>query len=186
MDARIRYTKMMVKQEFLKLLNIKTLEKITVKEICERAGINRATFYKYYDNPFDLLEKLEDELLNGLQAKIDEVTTGNLYEVFKIILTDIKENEQFYRMNFAENSDTKFRKRIFEIFYGENMKTVEKKFSKLSDKEKEWMYYFVAEGSNGILKRWIDGGLVEPVEEIAGFTERVIRGINEKLPAVVS
>lgn len=47
-DARVRYTKMVIKNSFVKLLAKKPLEKVTVKEICELSEINRATFYKYY------------------------------------------------------------------------------------------------------------------------------------------
>lgn len=47
-DARVRYTKMVIKNSFVKLLAKKPLEKVTVKETCELSEINRATFYKHY------------------------------------------------------------------------------------------------------------------------------------------
>ena len=43
-DARVRYTKMVVKESLMELLRVKPVAKVTVTEICERAGINRATF----------------------------------------------------------------------------------------------------------------------------------------------
>ena len=43
-DARVRYTKMMIRNSLLELLRTKPIAKITVTEICEMAGINRATF----------------------------------------------------------------------------------------------------------------------------------------------
>ncbi|MCR5272792.1 MAG: TetR family transcriptional regulator C-terminal domain-containing protein [Lachnospiraceae bacterium] len=177
---------MMIKKVFLKLLKEKPLEKITVKEICEFAEINRATFYKYYDNPFDLMTKLEEELLVNLQNKIDAIGTSRFDQIFKVILEDVKENEQFYRMTFDEASDTRFRKRLFELCYGDNMQTIKELFVNLDDKGREWLYYFVAEGSNGILKRWLDGGMTESVDEIANFAESLIKGINERLPAVLT
>ena len=45
LDARKRYTQMILKQSFLKLLKEKPVNKITVKELCELSQINRATFY---------------------------------------------------------------------------------------------------------------------------------------------
>ena len=54
-DARVRYTKMVIKQCFFRLIRQKSISKITVKEICEFAQINRSTFYKYYADPYDLL-----------------------------------------------------------------------------------------------------------------------------------
>ena len=67
LDARVRYTKMVIKDAFISLLKEKPLNKITVKEICGLAEINRATFYKHYCDPFDLLEKMEQEILSNLR-----------------------------------------------------------------------------------------------------------------------
>ena len=50
-DARVRYTKMVVKESLMELLRVKPVAKVTVTEICERAGINRATFYAHYSDP---------------------------------------------------------------------------------------------------------------------------------------
>ena len=47
-DARKRYTQMVLKQSLLKLLKEKPVNKITVKEVCELAQLNRATFYAHY------------------------------------------------------------------------------------------------------------------------------------------
>ncbi|MCR5469029.1 MAG: TetR/AcrR family transcriptional regulator [Lachnospiraceae bacterium] len=183
MDARTRYTKMVVKNVFLELLKEKPLEKVTVKEICERAEINRGTFYKYYDNPFDLMQKLEDELLFNLQEKLSNVSSRGYHEAIRIVVEDVKENLLFYSMTFEEKSDKRFRERLFDICYGDNMEIIQAKFPNLDESKKEWMYFFVAEGCNGILKRWIDGGLKESVDDIATFAEKVIRGVNDNLPA---
>ena len=56
MDARKRYTQMVLKQSFLKLLKEKPVNKITVKEVCELAELNRATFYAHYSDCFALIE----------------------------------------------------------------------------------------------------------------------------------
>ena len=73
-DARVRYTKMMIQVNFVSLLKQKPLNKITVKEICEAAEINRATFYRYYLDVFDLMEQLEGEILKELQQTLQMAT----------------------------------------------------------------------------------------------------------------
>ena len=62
-DARVKYTKAAIKEVFLGLLQKKPIDKITVTELCERAGINRATFYSHYNDCYDLLRSMEDEFL---------------------------------------------------------------------------------------------------------------------------
>lgn len=49
-DARIRYTQGVLKQALLSFLQEKPINKITVKEVCERAELNRATFYAHYSD----------------------------------------------------------------------------------------------------------------------------------------
>lgn len=61
MDLRVKKTKMAVKEAFLQLRNNSTLEKIKVKDICERAMINKTTFYKHYEDVYDLSNELEQE-----------------------------------------------------------------------------------------------------------------------------
>ena len=63
LDARIRYTKMVIQESFAALLKERPINRITVKEICEGAEINRATFYKYYADAYDLLDKIEEQVL---------------------------------------------------------------------------------------------------------------------------
>ena len=53
-DARIRYTQRVLKESFLTLLKQKPVNKITVKEVCEMAELNRATFYAHYSDCFAL------------------------------------------------------------------------------------------------------------------------------------
>lgn len=54
-DLRVRKTKKALFDAFMKLLNEKPFDEITVNELCERAGIRRATFYKHYSDKFDFL-----------------------------------------------------------------------------------------------------------------------------------
>ena len=50
-----KFTKKAIMHEFMKILEEKSLDKITVKDICERSEINRNTFYYYFDNVYDVL-----------------------------------------------------------------------------------------------------------------------------------
>ena len=70
-DARVRYTQKVLKESFLKLLEEKPVNKITVKEVCELAELNRATFYAHYTDCFALLESIEDEMLEGFEESAE-------------------------------------------------------------------------------------------------------------------
>ena len=65
-DRRVLRTKKNIRQTFLQLLSEKSLTQLTVKELSERADINRKTFYMYYSNIEEILSELEDELVQKL------------------------------------------------------------------------------------------------------------------------
>jgi len=50
LDRRVKYTRMVLKESFINLLEKKDISQITIKEICEDADINRATFYAHYND----------------------------------------------------------------------------------------------------------------------------------------
>ena len=56
---------------FVNLRSKKELRKITVKELCEKALINKSTFYTYYEDMFDLSDKIESEVVDGIVSTIN-------------------------------------------------------------------------------------------------------------------
>ena len=78
LDARKRYTQMVLKQSFLKLLKEKPVNRITVKEVCALAQLNRATFYAHYSDCFALMESIENELIDAFEKSLRYV---NLFDV---------------------------------------------------------------------------------------------------------
>lgn len=70
-DRRIRRTKRLLIQALTKLMQQKQVNEITVKELTDLADINRGTFYLYYKDIFDMLEKIENELFGKLEGIID-------------------------------------------------------------------------------------------------------------------
>lgn len=54
-DLRVKRTKKALTEAFISLLSKKSFEDITVNELCDEAGIRRATFYKHYTDKFDFL-----------------------------------------------------------------------------------------------------------------------------------
>ena len=115
MDVRVKLTKKMVFEAFLSILKNKPIAKITVKEICTAADINRTTFYKYYKDTYDLLEQIEDELIDNLQANLEHVDKSSLSDIFTIILTDISEKRELYVTLFSESQGKVFRERLFSL-----------------------------------------------------------------------
>ena len=71
MDVRVRKTYLLLGEALSELLKEKSFEDLTVLEICEQAGIHRATFYKHFVDKYDFLNKY-------LTVSIDEMSFGKL------------------------------------------------------------------------------------------------------------
>lgn len=178
-DARVRYTRMVIKREFLALLQEKPVGRITVKELCERCEINRATFYKHYQDPFDLLEKMEEELLDSLKKGLAEQNFANcgLKEFFAEILKDMKEHGSMYLVIGSENGDSSFGAKVFVTCYREVFSRTEG--WGMSKEEQELLYHFISAGCSGLMSYWFKNGMEEPAELVAGVMEKAIRAVGD-------
>ncbi|MBP3209850.1 MAG: TetR/AcrR family transcriptional regulator, partial [Oscillospiraceae bacterium] len=65
-DRRVRRTKKLLTQALTELMQQKQIKDITVTELTEKADMNRGTFYLYYRDVFDMVEKIEDDMFSAL------------------------------------------------------------------------------------------------------------------------
>lgn len=71
MDLRVQKTLKGIRSSLIDIAKNKPLEQITVKELCDQALINKATFYAHYDNINALIEEIEDEFVKNLTGEIE-------------------------------------------------------------------------------------------------------------------
>ena len=69
-DRRVRKTREVLKKSLISLMKEKNINSITVKELCEKADINRGTFYLHYVDVVNILNELEEELFKEFQEVI--------------------------------------------------------------------------------------------------------------------
>lgn len=72
-DLRIRKTETAIKNAFIELRAKKPLEKITVKELCDLALINKSTFYTHYEDIYALSEAMEQETVSSIIGGINHL-----------------------------------------------------------------------------------------------------------------
>jgi AcrR family transcriptional regulator len=73
MDLRVQKTLESICDEFLSLRKKSPLSKVKVSELCQKARINKTTFYRHYTDVFDLSDKLENEALAELMNDLGEL-----------------------------------------------------------------------------------------------------------------
>ncbi len=174
-DRRVKYTRMVLRDSLLACMQEKPLEKITVKEICEGADINRSTFYVHYASPQDLLDSVKQEMYDEVKA-----SKGDLDDVQSLI-AQLCEVFYSYRellsivIRSAENIGFLFR--VCEIWKPDMLR--ELKAMGIVGERAEVIYLFIASGAASVLVTWATGGFRCTAEEMtAEIKTLVLEGLG--------
>lgn len=178
-DARVRYTRKVIRENFMELLKEKPVSRITVKEICERSEINRATFYKHYHDPLDLLESIEEEMLQHLQETLEHDACRDITSLYITVLTKMQEKGDLYRTICSDHGDPGFPVRLFLTSYHRAFPMMSSHFEHLDETRQKLLYYFISQGSGGVLSYWFKSGMNEPVEQVAQFLSEAVKIITK-------
>lgn len=112
-------TRANLRAAFWELYATKPIEKVSVREIADRAGYNRATFYLYYHDVYEVLEEIESELLEGLARLVNDRLMQSERLDFSQHMGIILQLAQRYRGYFAvligEQGDPSFSRRFKEV-----------------------------------------------------------------------
>ena len=160
-DARKRYTQMVLKQSLLKLLKEKPVNRITVKEVCELAQLNRATFYAHYSDCFALLGSIENELIGAFEQSLIEA----IYEM-------IDQNQEACRALILGNTSSTILKRMIALAKKDSIAYWRKELPMAGDAELEMMYTHL---SNGLMHVVVEGYDQYSKKEIIRFVSRVVK-----------
>lgn len=177
-DARVRYTKMMIRNGFTSLLKEKSLAKVTVTDICARAGINRATFYSHYKDPMDLMESLENELLENIVDIINEsIASGDaeLGEILPHILSFIQSEADICLIFTSDLSNTGFVMRCLRLIENRFVHAWTTRCG-ISEELADELYLYGAMGSVGLLHKWLNSGCPRSAEYMADL---IIKMFNQ-------
>ena len=128
-DLRVYKTKKAIREAFLELRKTKPLEKIKVSDVCDLAMCIHATFYRYYQDIYDLNNQLEDEAINRLVSTFEdkEALLFKTESYLKGLYISLKQNYDYYYTLFHDRKDVltiKIEKQTLEFYktrYATNM-----------------------------------------------------------------
>lgn len=181
-DARVRYTRMIIENSFLELLRKKPVSKITVTELCGMAQINRATFYKHYQDVPQLLEKLEEQLLERIRTAFTDQSLDFEKFLMEMLLQMKKEGERFMILG-SDHGDPNLLSKTFLICYEHAYPILSGNFPGMDESERKMLYQYVSHGSSGILTWWIQNGMQEPPEAVVDFILQASVIVTEEIGA---
>lgn len=177
-------TKKQVKRAFIEIVNEKGLERLSMSDIARRADINRGTLYLHYTDKYDLLKKLEDEVLNhlanilfttlpkdGVSAPGDLVSDDAILEALRYV----REEYAFFKALVGPGGDAEFVERIKEMIGRSIFDEIRQSGLQQAndpDVPEEYVRDIVLGGVMAAITRWLKTGTHESAESIARLISR--------------
>jgi AcrR family transcriptional regulator len=119
-DLRVRRTRKLLQEALIDLTVEKGFAAVSIRDICERAMVNRSTFYRHYLDKYALL----NEYIDALQAAISEAYRGHNPEQTGVppalmkMLEHIQASPDFYRVMLGAQGDARFIQRFRDVIEG--------------------------------------------------------------------
>ena len=186
-DRRITRSKRALRGALIALIEERGLDAITVNDLCERADLNRGTFYNHFHDKENLLTALENEVLAEvalLQARMQSVTLGDML-AFRVagrpvpVLVDLFEylrgESDFLRAVLGSGGDVRFGPRLREAVCENLVQNI--LHEKYRTNPTPFVCYYVAfyaSADLGIIARWVENGCPETPEEMARIAMRLL------------
>ena len=170
-DRRVRRTKKLLTQALTQLLQEKQINEITVKELTDLADMNRGTFYLYYKDMFDMLEKIEDGMFEALDAIVSLHEHDDVSQQTKPILLDlfrfIQDNQEMCRVLLSPHGDMNFLHRLNEVVREKCLRAWPNIRKEKGEADFDYHYSFVVFGCAGIIRAWVNRNCSESAEKMA-------------------
>lgn len=177
-NQRSRLTKMLLKQSYLRLMNEKQTGRITVKEICAYAEVNRSTFYLHYTEPNDILIELEDETIAQVKQALSAIgeldeDTDSAQNYLLSFLRHVQLHGELYRTFLIKNSDPHFRRKLQEAALALTSTVFQ---MEISPEQCRFVYLFLVSGSIEVLIDWIRSDFSIPEKEVCKILFHLCEG----------
>lgn len=179
-DLRVLRSQRAIREAFWKLMEEGGISNVNVQKIVDLAGMNRSTFYAYYTDKYDLLDKMEAELLGGIteiaesfdiKASADADVNQDIFHSYVLRMIDyLEENASRFLAVAGEGGDRAFREKLnneIEGFWnrrgvGERIGIPER--------------YLIAALSGmitSLLAEWMNSGFAMEKDELARMIEKL-------------
>ncbi|MDD3080572.1 MAG: TetR/AcrR family transcriptional regulator C-terminal domain-containing protein [Paludibacter sp.] len=168
---------MMLNDALIELMQKEHISKISVKALCEKADINRSTFYTHFSDPYDLLRYINKEVIKNIKNHLDEqhfdVKKPISIETLDKLLVYVKDNANLFKALLSDNCDPDIQREIM------NELMVYQTFEGIDLRTKNYLAAYGLTGCISILQIWLKDGMPESTTRMAEIIIQVIdKGIT--------
>ncbi len=184
-DRRVRKTRGLLRQALVQLMNEKSIQEITVTQLCEVCDINRGTFYLHYTDVYDLLNSIEQEMLNDFENVLRQLVPEEIVgqetpsAAMRSLFEFLAANADMCKVLLCNNGDMAFVEKVKGIVEVRIMNKWSDQFERAGYAEKDYVFAFVVSGCMGMLQYWLENNMPLSPLEMAATMERILaRGLT--------
>ncbi|MCR5004393.1 MAG: TetR family transcriptional regulator C-terminal domain-containing protein [Clostridiales bacterium] len=174
-NRRTQMTKLLLRTALIELMQEKPISQITIRALCEKADLNRTTFYLHYTDQMALLRDVEQEVLHQTVEHMQHIHTDRrTTKLVSAFLEYVQKNDLTFRTLLCRDESEGFRRRFVETLmrmigselpmYGDDVRT-------------QYVLSFLMYGSLYVIIQWVESGYKESVEQIA----KLLFDLNESV-----
>ena len=181
-------------EAFLALLEKKDFAYITVKEICEAAGVNRSTFYLHYETMADLLSEsishINEQFLFHMKkppetfiAKLRDCSPDELYLITPEYLIPYLDYIEQHRRLFCtamENAAVLEMDKSYDRMFRHILAPILDRYG-VPQKERRYIIAFHIHGIMAIISEWLKDDCADSIEYVADLIQRCVKRCKEEL-----
>lgn len=176
-DHRVKVTQTLIRKAYAELLAVKPIQSISIKELCERAGINRGTFYAHYQDIYQLKKSIEDEMYEDVQKTLlpllNESSPATQTEIMSGVLYWFKENRDMCAAILNNYHDRSFLWELLQMGRMFCQESYLRSMKNVTTEQIEWYYRFVSGGLIAMLEKWLDEDMRTSVEQMTKMAVEV-------------
>lgn len=179
-------------EAFLALLEKKDFDYITIKEICEAAGVNRSTFYLHYETMADLLSEsvshMNEQFLTYMKkdseafvTKLRDCPLDELYLITPEYLTPylnyIRENQRLFRTALDKSAALRLEHSYAGMFQFVLLPILDR--YGVPEKDRPYLLAFYIQGLMAIISEWLKHDCADPIEYVVDMIQRCVKRRKE-------
>ena len=176
-DHRVRVTHVLLKEALYTLVKTRSVQEITVKELCYEARINRTTFYAHFQSVKELIESLESEVwielimfIKKSEKDIHYFSNQIFYDVYQLA----SKFHELFDLLLIKNADPEFVEKVYRLGRTAFNASFEKTLVSKKKTSMEYYYVSVLNSFIGIMKLWFVENRKETPEQMAEITKGII------------
>lgn len=177
-DRRVIRTKQQIRQALIELLSEKGEHSISVRELAQRANINRGTFYIHYKDTDDLVEQLVEEavekLLGVCKRHPPAQTPRESYPFLTDLFETLQSDSQLFTILLRTTGSHAYSRRICSVIQENFLDDLLSVFYSADPKQRQIASGFIVSGCLHEALNWLECGMAESPDEMAYLTGRVI------------